>query len=1794
MDNNIFEIIVQNPLAPESGLFSIFEELSLTNSNFFLYDDYSNQKVPRFWYVEGYSPIPDFVANALLDIFANGFDEGFNNDSDSLYSSAHHSFYEPIGWTVYNASVANSGLNAAGNQLSEDDTTNGYSYYNGNNGAIIPSLNLMSHLGGSGNTHAERIGTTDNLSGIPAAVNNISGGGDVTLLPYTQAPTLMYEFGSYRTTNQSSTVENISSVVNVTAGDLIRLKSQDAVLLALSMAYFYNQGHFYLWEGYNQDFFVNNKIPEIPQSLNHANHNRVGQPLALTLENIFSTSDIGKRVSFVIGFNGSTPTDTGTILDNTWSLSGGHTNSMTSNAISLTNEPAVNSHTFWNPYPYIGFGNALQSSTQTNTALIQLNGNNQEGLYTTQAETRLNLRAGSEFNLGVYIIQSTCTFSVRVTNEELEYNELVTTNSGLSSLTGARHGFFTTPLQETLTPFKIIIKIQGSDFNSDILQLGYIKLRAVAGLYSDTTPIINFNGNRSIFNSTSLTPYLGEGAVRSNKDVIITSTDFSNDTFISKYHYYNGSQIVSDEIESTSDTLQEPVLSKQQTINFFDTNGNPKFNEEESFRVNPKNDFAVDAELNQTEAVNLISGSFIIGSTDMHIFADSITGATLLNSTLQVSSIEFKTAENAYISQGTSGGNEIQFYYNATSAGIEPPYIVLNQEITDTSTPITIQINLASYSGDSLFLDSGDGTEASEIDSAGLTSHTITLTGGKLRIRLATVQENSNQALGTTAAVITYVVLNIGANIGTVVGLEKYGDETTINTGLLVSPYEAAFRVRSYDHLTGNPAAASPVITLEKEHVINSSLFDFLLFSNISDAGLSYIFKVIIDVKKINTGNTIEVIENYSSTANRVTTVNSTGITTIDCEDKIWGIADNIQALTLKIKGNSSIVDTIINSVKITCRISTPTTTSIFTSLDLNEDFNTSLNFSVKDFNEVSKSSGSYSKTIRVPATSNNKKALLFTNEINAIKSFVDSSGFPCLVKSKGLVIFQGKLHLTESSLGVNGFDELVFNLKTGNSSWANPISNKNLRDIESGTYLVSSNNIIDSQEFTSLDDEIVFPLVDNGLWDLMQDTNGNAENEASVGFDNVKAAFRIKNLLVKIFESEGYTLDSNFFNNQDEWSSDFSTEFTDLTSKLVAIAPEMRIHEDDILNSKFEATTELGTLSSYTILDSGEGTNTALSFRCYLKSSILSALGIYAYVVDWCPIKLSNILSDVGGTHSYSSNVGTINGLYHPDNQDNLYNASSTFGSRPFASEVHGYSTSTGQPLLDYSPQRSRIVVKKSGYYEISTQSKVSFEWRSPGDFSTTHYLHKPSEFIYTTMLMPAQYADDSIYGANNDKFGAELFDLEDDASILIEKSIMNDVTDAENTAVEQFRLNNTRIELNRIQYLKAGEEYIVMTSTGSKTNATNNQITTKKTLGSVTYTVHEFDISMKLSKSISPLKGKSMAVYNSEATPKVSYREVLPDATCLEFISDVTKMFNLIWSFNPYSNVVTAEPYSSFFDLDSETTEALDWTEKSTITSIKQNNVSNSNIILKMNEDGEGASSYTVGGTTVGIGDFHAQINPNNLSEPTVIGLNIFSFLEMDFDKFIVRNFSHWNKITNTSIRLPKVWGNSSSTLTPDILEQKPEANNSHGYKLAYEGGLVELEPNHFIRYVLEKRFLNVSGDLQAYSGIFLGDDNNARVYREYASFSDTSSGYPNLSFSSAINGSSLTELYHSKLINNLKKADKLVTAKVHLTPFDIFNLDFRRLVYINNNKYIISKVKDYNFSGEATEVELLLITE
>ena len=59
--------------------------------------------------------------------------------------------------------------------------------------------------------------------------------------------------------------------------------------------------------------------------------------------------------------------------------------------------------------------------------------------------------------------------------------------------------------------------------------------------------------------------------------------------------------------------------------------------------------------------------------------------------------------------------------------------------------------------------------------------------------------------------------------------------------------------------------------------------------------------------------------------------------------------------------------------------------------------------------------------------------------------------------------------------------------------------------------------------------------------------------------------------------------------------------------------------------------------------------------------------------------------------------------------------------------------------------------------------------------------------------------------------------------------------------------------------------------------------------------------------------------------------------------------------------------------------------------------------------------------------------------------------------------------------------------------------------------------------------------------------------------------------------------------------KDRDELITALVYLSPSDIAQINYRRLVVIGNERYIISRIKDYNpANAEPTEVELVLVSD
>jgi hypothetical protein len=94
------------------------------------------------------------------------------------------------------------------------------------------------------------------------------------------------------------------------------------------------------------------------------------------------------------------------------------------------------------------------------------------------------------------------------------------------------------------------------------------------------------------------------------------------------------------------------------------------------------------------------------------------------------------------------------------------------------------------------------------------------------------------------------------------------------------------------------------------------------------------------------------------------------------------------------------------------------------------------------------------------------------------------------------------------------------------------------------------------------------------------------------------------------------------------------------------------------------------------------------------------------------------------------------------------------------------------------------------------------------------------------------------------------------------------------------------------------------------------------------------------------------------------------------------------------------------------------------------------------------------------------------------------------------------------------------------------------------------------------------------------------------------DLNFGVPNeLYYNASIyTNANLFNLYHKKFIDEITDPDsKVVTGYFYLTPYDIFNLDFRDTYYFENQSFRLNKIYDYNPIGEATtKCEFIKIKE
>jgi len=1817
MAKSVFEILVDTNYSSVVGGEYPFSDLinkALTTSE--SPNETTYQHIPVGWNQQGFITVPQAPTGTVAPIFNNLFNEEFSNQTSPDYLAAHSSFYEPLGWSVRTHSIANNGLASDGNSLSEDDATNGYSYFNGNVGKIIPELNFMSRIGSGGASvgSASRIGSEDNIQNLPAAFNSlssISASVDINNQAYTMFPDRMYEFGSYKSLNIYD--QNFSRTSVSVVSNTFSLKENISSSRALELAFNYHttESSFFdttlgldsLYEGkYSQSnsplsMFTGKSVFSVPQ------------PVCLRLENIFNENQIGSYVSLELGLSPDGTNPHSQELVNAYD--DGSVNDFTTSALDFdvdTSDGTFTNTSFdvgkFRPYDILDIGGSYSDMTEE----VSISNGRLRLKETTNAQLAViadvDLSPATSYIVSCYVAttEHNLVFSIVKRNnagliEFAEGDDTPNMHFTSDANNGERYYFsFNTSsalIDGVKQEYSIIVTPQDGSIGA-VTEINYIRFeRRYLPFCSELQPLshhdsVNTNEFDLGYNQYNI-------SLPCKSDLIVTSSDVVDEHL--KGQLYAGASVPIQPLsyeEVNFGSTAANAASKQTLTTFFNPQtGEPLFLEEETDRFNAFNSNNIDVDgqfTNVSSVVTTARFNLRIGSRSLNIFFDTMSGDRLTQSSFRISNIKFLTSENSYISRDTSGGGKIQLVYKPSLTDLPSPYIVSDTPISelDSTTEKTLSWDVSSLSGDSLMIDFGDGSTATEISSAGTGSASVIPNGQNLRIRVESAIEKGSALVDTVAVINSVALTDLPPVI--IVKAEPYGSVSNINSSLPhVGAYQQAFRVYSYNHATAalaNSAGGQSISQTFITEFIHS--FAFVAAQENDDISTSLALK--INVLYIGSNNSIEVFDHLGASV-QTTTITSSGTTTITRTGRDFSLINGgSTSMTIKFLSNSSSpLDIIIGSISL-INTATVAVAGSQISLDLGDEIDIPLNFSIKDFSEIDKTSGGFSKTIKIPATSKNKKALNFKNELNSLNEDIDNQGTECIIKADGLEVVKGNMFLNESLLDENGFQELLLNIKSGNSNWADSLSSINLREISLGSdYQPINTTSINTSGLLGYSGDIVFPLIDNGKWEVPSSQLEDLDI-TFVGWSNLKAAFSISKVLDKILESQDITIKSNFLNSNSEWDADFGSEFNGLTSQIYGVSPTMKRHEDDIKESIFIATRSQQAGTEY----SNWHYASSLTDKRPLFVSKILGVANWAWTADWCFTKLSEVLEEGTTSHSHTSLSGNVANAYVPSGVGGNSNTS------------EGFPTTSKFQYDNSSNTHSSIVVAKDGFYEVNFQAAVDFEiWNPYGfnnDFSEgTKYVPDPSNHYFTSMLIAEDENVEAITNFESGSFGANLFDLEDGASQEIPTSLFQNGTGNQTlflgngvSATKKF-LNSTRITLNRVQYLKAGINYNIASFFACQVDS--EKASNRKVLTNSKFAIKEFDIEFKLSESIHPMNGKENIVYNSSAQPKVSYREILPDVSCLEFISEITKLFNLIWDYNPYTSVLSVEPYGDFYDFNASDNNYVDWSDKALITKIKEGAVAGSDFKFKMNEDSSDASLNQEAGS-LPLGDRIIRSGTNSEKKAKEMELKIFSSCRMDYDSHIKRTSTSNGTVSFESLRLPRIHSKGASTLEANINEEKPEANNSHEYKLLYRASQslseVLLSPDdspYKVHYGIEKEWVvGSSGD--RYDGEFRPITQPVGLWSEFFSYALTE-GSPNLTFSDQVAGESLFTSYHKKLFDMVNFRDKMITAEVYLTTYDMLNLDFSKLVRINDEVYLVNKIKDFNFSGETTEVELLLVT-
>tara|TARA_R100000781_G_scaffold2475_4_gene4016 strand:+ start:128 stop:3238 length:3111 start_codon:yes stop_codon:yes gene_type:complete len=826
---------------------------------------------------------------------------------------------------------------------------------------------------------------------------------------------------------------------------------------------------------------------------------------------------------------------------------------------------------------------------------------------------------------------------------------------------------------------------------------------------------------------------------------------------------------------------------------------------------------------------------------------------------------------------------------------------------------------------------------------------------------------------------------------------------------------------------------------------------------------------------------------------------------------------------------------------------------SVVGELDItsNEDFPLAMTFQISDINEITSTSGNYSKTFKVPATKNNNKLLknIYNSNIKTDADLYQDKR--CRIIVNDLFSLNGIIRVT----GVGGLGETPTHYNCvfygDNLTWANFVSTKDMSQIDWGSdgenLQVNKSSITTTWSDTNCDSStrpFVYPITSYGdfnpdgqrrtiqLLNTYFEQHPNTGTLSQVGYhghdDNGepygtpipsmdwRPAIFVKTTLEKIFAQaapegkSGFKISSTFLDS-------------DIFKRLVWLLPNFKYNNSDVRLQQ----------NSFGSKFSGEGLIGSFNF----------------------PATTSNANNTFGTvTHDVDITAGSdeiLMGAF--DNQSFL--------------------TSGANSGIFFAPEY--------GKYRIQIKNFAVFLTTDPVNMSGT-VKFKEDEGLKLIL---------SVKTVGHSNFKQILT-----SDIDVGQILTTGIGTGPQPPVNPYKFQDIDHEL----WLNHGDQV---------------KLQIKATLahlsgGTDTIVAHLFGSSSPTSatQSDSP-NGKYTIIFNPdyvEYGQTYNLKDVIdPELKQIDFIKGVAHAFNLKMTTDESSRTVFIEPFDSFYRGFGE---ALNWTYKldrsQTTEDKKLESTLKRKLIFKYKSDSNDKKvEFRAANYFKGIMDEYPYEEdlPSNFQKGTVVFENNFfagSFTGHDQDSTGIPQ-STVNNPTSSCLWIENVSVND---------EYRPEKGYEFMPRILY---WKKYSPTTNLGFFNQRKAVcqlwsNNMSEIVADDSAVLGQNILSNIYPQATFYNRQDSSVPNLAYGNVyvndyndLDGSrgvtkvskGLFDTYYKKMFEFIKRNPIIRTCFIDLKLTDIVNLDFRKLVNIDGSYWRISRVIDFNpITNKPTKVELI----